>query len=89
MAFAATASTKEPRAFSIGPLKVQIMTYSVASADVSGTVTASRLKEIMHVIVDGAAGVATAAPTFSGNVATLAFADPAATRYGTIICIGR
>lgn len=89
MAFAATASTKEPRAFSIGPLKVQVMTYSAASADVSGTVTATGLKEIMHVIVDGACGIATTAPTFSGNVATLAFADPAATVYGTILCIGR
>lgn len=89
MAFAASASSAEPRSFSIGPLKVQFMTYSVASTDTSGTITAAALKEIVHVIVDGAAGVATAAPTFSGNVATLAFADPGATRYGTIICIGR
>jgi hypothetical protein len=74
---------------SIGPLKVQFMTYSVASGDTSGTITASGLKEVFHVIVDGAAGVATAAPTVSGNVATLAFVNPAATRYGTIICIGR
>lgn len=74
---------------SIGPLKVQFLTYSVASADTSGTVTCAGLNEVMHIIVDGAAGVHTAAPTFSGNVATLAFVDPAATRYGTIIAIGR
>jgi hypothetical protein len=74
---------------SIGPLKVQFMTYSVASGDTTGTITADRLKEIHHVIVDGVCGVATAAPTVSGNVATLAYVNPAATRYGTIICIGR
>lgn len=88
MAFAAVASTKEARSFSIGPVKVQIMTYSAASADVAGTITADRLKEIYHVILDGAIHH-TAAPTYSGNVATLAFADPAATIYGTVICIGR
>jgi hypothetical protein len=88
MAFAAVASTSEPRSMSIGPLKVQFMTYSVASADTSGTITAPSLKEIFHVICDGQLQH-TAAPTFAGNVATLAFADPAATRYGTIMVIGR
>jgi hypothetical protein len=89
MAFAATASTKEPRSFSIGPLKVQIFTYSVASGDTSGTITATGLKEAFHVIVDGDCGRATSAPTFSGNVVTLAFTNPAATKYGTAIVIGR
>jgi hypothetical protein len=89
MAFAASASSKEARSWSVGPVKMQLMTYSVASGDTSGTITAPALKEIYHVIVDGAAGVATAAPTFSGNVATLAFVNPAATRYGTILIIGR
>lgn len=89
MAFAASASTKEARSFSVGPVKIQIMTYSVASGDTTGTITASALKEIYHVIVDGPCGVATTAPSVSGNVATLAYVNPAATRYGTIICIGR
>lgn len=88
MAFSASASTKEARSFSIGPVKIQIMTYSVASADTSGTITAPGLKEIFHVICDGQLQH-TAAPTFSNNVATLAFVDPAATRYGTIMVIGR
>lgn len=88
MAFAATASTKEPRSFSIGPLKVQVFTWSAASADVSGTITATGLNEAMHVIIDGKMDH-TAAPTFSGNVVTLAFADPAATVYGTAIVFGR
>jgi hypothetical protein len=65
------------------------MTYSVASGDTTGTVTAPALKEIYQIIVDGVCGVATAAPTFSGNVATLAYVNPAATRYGTILVIGR
>lgn len=89
MAFAASNLSAEPRSFSVGPLKIQLMTYSVASGDTSGTVTADALKEMSAIIVDGPCGVASAAPTFSANVATLAFVNPAATRYGTIICIGR
>lgn len=88
MAFVASNSTAEPRAFSLGPLKLQIMTYAVASADVSGTVTADRLSQIFHVFVDGAIQL-TSAASVSGNVATLAFADPAATRVGTILILGR
>lgn len=88
MAFAAVNSTKEARAWSIGPVKVQIMTWSAASADVSGTITADGLSELMFVHLSGGLSL-TAAATFSGNVATLAFADPAATVHGTVICIGR
>ena len=88
MAFAATASTKEPRSFSIGPVKVQILTYSVASGDTSGTVTADKLTSVDAIFMDGGL-VLTAAPTFATNVATLAFVNPAATRYGTIMVVGR
>ena len=88
MAFVATNSTKEPRSFSIGPLKIQIMTYAAASADVSGTVTADQLVTLMHVIIDGKI-LQTSAATYATNVATLTFADPAATVVGTVICIGR
>jgi hypothetical protein len=87
MAFAATASTKEPRSFSIGTRKIQIMTYTAASGDTSGTVTATSLSRIDHIILDGKIAH-TALPTVSGNVATLAFADPAADAFGTVICIG-
>jgi hypothetical protein len=86
MAFVATASTSEPRSFSLGPLKCQILTWSAASADTSGTATATSLTTVKHVIIDGL--VKTAAPTFAGNVVTLAFADPAATVYGTMIVYG-
>lgn len=88
MAFTATASTSEPRSFSLGPVKIQILTYSVASADTSGTITATSLSQAQHVILDGGLEL-TSAPTFSGNVVTLAFTDPAATRYGTAIVIGK
>jgi len=88
MAFVATASTKEARSFSLGPLKIQIMTYAVASGDVAGTVTADRLSEAQHILIDGAIAQSAVA-TYSGNVVTLAFADPAATRVGTLIVLGR
>jgi len=87
MAFVATNSTKENRSFSIGPLKIQIMTYAAASADVAGTVVADRLSEAQHIIIDGLQQ--TAAPVISGNSVTLAFADPAATVVGTLIVLGR
>ncbi len=89
MAFAATMSAAEPRAFSIGPWKMQFFTYAVASGDTSGTITADRLNLAIHVVLDGPCGVATTAPAFSGNVVTLAFVDPAATRYGTGFVLGR
>ena len=88
MAFAATSSTSEPRSFSIGPMKIQILTWSAASGDTSGTITADKLTTVDHVLIDGHMHH-TAAPTFSGNVVTLAFADPVATVYGTAIVIGR
>lgn len=87
MAFAATASTKEARSFSIGPLKAQILTFTAVSGDSSGTVTATGLTTAMHIIMDGGLAL-TAAPTFSGNVVTLAFTDPAANAFGTLIVLG-
>lgn len=87
MAFSASDSSLEPRSFSIGNLKLQILTYSAASGDTSGTVTADKLSSIMHVYVDGGLKFA-AAPSLSGNVATLSFANPAANIYGTILCVG-
>lgn len=88
MAFAATASTSEPRSFSIGPIKMQLFTYTAISGDTSGTITASRLSSATHVFVDGGLNF-TAAPTFSGNVITLAFTDPAANAFGNILVLGK
>ncbi len=87
MAFVSTLSTKEVRKFSFGgPLKAEIHTWTTASADVSGTVTAKNLTTVYHCIIDGVEH--TALPVCSGKTAVLAFADPAATVYGTLILIG-
>lgn len=89
MAFVATNLSAYPQSFSIGPLKVQVMTYTAASADTTGTVTADSLQSISAIYIDGALRHS-AAPTFSGNVATLAFVDPSVGGLrGTIICVGR
>lgn len=78
MALSASASTKEPRAFSLGPLRCQIMTVTAASGDTSGTITASRLKEIHHIVMPPQF-IHTAAPTYATNVATLAYTVPTST----------
>jgi len=88
MAFAAVASTSEPRSFSIGTQKIQVMTWSAISGDTSGTVTAGRLSSVSHILMDGGL-VLSAAPTVSGNQVTLAFNDPSASVYGTLIVVGR
>jgi hypothetical protein len=88
MAFAASNSSSEPRSFSIGPLKMQILKYTAVSGDTSGTVTCDALYEVDHIVMDGGLAL-TAAPTFSGNVATVAFTNPAANRAGTILAFGR
>lgn len=87
MALAQSNSSLEPRSFSIGPIKMQIINLTAQSADVSGTVTADALSSVGQVIVAGLE--LTADPTFSGNVITLAFADPAAARSAQIICLGK
>lgn len=87
MAFVATLSTSEPRAIPHGgPLRSEILTYTAASGDVSGTVTSKNLHTIYHCLIDGLQS--TSAPTFSGSAVTLAFVDPVATVAGTIVLIG-
>jgi len=88
MAFTATDSTSEPRKFSQGPVNMQIMTWTALSGDTSGTVTADRLSTVTHIIIDGGL-VMSAAPTYSGNQVTLAFNDPAASVFGTILVFGK
>jgi len=88
MAFAAVASTSEPRGFSVGPQKVQLLTWSCISGDTSGSVTADKLYSVSHILMDGGL-IFNAAPTFSGNVVTLAFNDPAASVYGSIMVVGK
>lgn len=72
----------------MGPLKWQLLTYTVGTGITSGTITCDRLSTVYHIFMDGNLAQ-TAAATFSGNVATIAFTDPAATVYGTILACGR
>lgn len=87
MALTSSNPTNESRSYSIGPQKIQQKNFTAASADVSGTITMTNLTSIDFVIVSGL--VQTAAPTFAGNVVTLAFADPAATVFGQIVAFGK
>lgn len=86
MALSASNLSAEPRSFSIGPKKIQLMYGSVASGDVSGSITVDGLSRIDQIHVIGLN--LTSQASLSGNVATLAFADPAATRHFTVIAIG-
>lgn len=88
MAFVATDATGESRAMSLGPLKAQLLTWAAASGDTSGTITADKLYLVQAVIIDGGL-VMSAVPSFSGNVVTLAFNDPAATVKGDIMVLGK
>lgn len=87
MALTSANLTKEPRSFSIGPVKIQIKTITAANADVSGTITFDSLSELMAVSVTGI--VLDAAPTYATNVATLSFKDPADDVFGLAIGIGK
>ena len=80
MAITSTNLTNEPRAISEGDgIKEQVLTWSAISGATSGTVTADNLIRIKAIMVLGGRLIHTAAPTFSGNVATLAFTVPAET----------
>lgn len=88
MAFVASDVTTSglERSWSLGPVKTQVMTWTAASGDTSGTITVKGLTTIFHLQLTGC--TQTALPTYSGNVATVAFADPVATVFGQIIALG-
>lgn len=82
MAITVTEVAYEPKSISKGPVKFQLVDIVAATGATAGTCQAARLKEIFHIIVPGIKSH-TAAPTFSGNTATLAFtvsAETAASR---------
>ena len=86
---AATASTAlSYPAFSVGPVKMQIMDIGIISGDDGATATADRLSQVDYAILV-ADVTQTAAVTYSGNVATFTFTDPAATVKGTVILLGK
>lgn len=72
----------------MGPLNAQVLTWTAISGDTTGTVTADKLYLAQHISMDGGLTF-TAAPTFATNVVTLAFADPAASVFGTCIVYGK
>ncbi len=78
MAVTTTEAALEPRSISQGPVKFQFVELVAASGATSGTVTATRLNEIYHIIIPGITSQ-TSAPTYATNVATLAFTVPAET----------
>ena len=80
MAITSTNLTNESRSFTAGDgLRLQLKTWSAISGATSGTVTADGLQALKAILVTGGRLIHTAAPTFSGNVATLAFTVPAET----------
>jgi hypothetical protein len=74
-------------ALSLGPVKLQLLNYSVASGDTSAVITAPSLFNVTFYMIHGISE--TAAGVISGNQVTLTFADPLATRYGQILLFGR
>lgn len=86
MAFAAaTLTSDQDRAFSVGPLKIEIQSFSCLSTDTSGTVTAQRLYRVDQVILCASGTLCqTSAPSISGVTATLAMSDPAAACTGYV-----
>jgi hypothetical protein len=87
MALSQSNASNEGRSFSVGPIKAQLIDITVASGDTSGSVTCDRLARVDWCIVSGL--TLTAAPTFADNIITLAFVNPAATRMGQVIALGR
>lgn len=79
MALALTAASSANRKHSLGPVYEQVVDYTVASGDTTATITAPTISKILMVMDGSNVLTHTAAPTYSGNVATLAFTVPAST----------
>lgn len=79
-----TDSTSEPRSFSVGPRKLQLVDFVINSGVTSGTITADKLSTLNHILIPGLV-VHTAAPTYATNVATLAITVPAETLASRVI----
>lgn len=78
------------RMFAIGGgQNVEIQTVDVVSGDTGATVTAKNLHLVSQAIVCGGPVTLTAQPTYSGAAVTLAFTDPAASRYLQVVMIGK
>ena len=85
MAFAFTESSSYPFTFALGDgVKCQIVNVTAASGDTTGTLTAQRFTRLFHVQLP-TSFLHTAAPTFSGRAATLAYTVPASTAATAVI----
>ncbi len=73
----------------VGPFMIEIQDVSLVSGNTTMTVTASALSRIDYCVWAGGGLGLTAAITYSGNTATLAFTDPVATIKGSVILFGR
>lgn len=87
MAVTSALLTSEPRAFSIGPVKMEIWTYTMASGDTSVVITSKSLSRVDHAIMTGSPKQTALA--ISGLAATFTVADPSTGgAVGTVILIG-
>lgn len=77
----------EPSVSQIGPLKLQLLSFTAESGDTSAEITCSALITLVHFEISGV--TQTSAPQLSGNVATIAFLNPGRTVYGNIRAYGR
>jgi hypothetical protein len=87
MAFTASILTGElGRKLSIGgAVNIELQSFSCLTSDTAGTVTAVTLSRVDQVVLLAPGTICqTAAPSISGNVATLALADPAAACTGYV-----
>ncbi len=78
MAITTTLGSSAPTSFSKGPIKFQLVNLTMISGTTSGTVTAPGLNLMYHILIPGIKSHTTA-PSFSGNVATIACTVPAET----------
>ncbi len=86
MAITITQASAEPRAFSVGPLKMEILSWSSStSADTSVVVTSPSMSTVAFAVLTGAVQTAAA---LSGKVATITIAQTAQ-QSGQIILFGR
>lgn len=87
MAITISSPTGEPRAFSLGPVKMQMKSWSSStSADTSVVVTADSLTRIDFALCTGAEQ--TAAASISGNVATFTIVQTGQDK-GQVLLIGK
>lgn len=86
MAFTVSTVAELIPSWSLGPVKVQVFTWTGISSDTALVVTADRLSRAKFGVCEGA--VQTAAATLSNNVITFTISDIGATKAGQVIVYG-